>query len=462
MYRSKPKAQSNTTKGTFIPYKHMYDTTIPTFNEYDTDMTEYIVSETDDETQPVTQKNQYEIEKIVNFKCKDEKNLYKVKWKGYGRKECTWEKEENLRNNVFLIQEFEERLAKVTHRSEIFKLSVDPRDNNRVILNWKVNQRQPDSDFINDDKDLYVEDLKRYQPDLSDLSDDSNEIHNSKDDSESNVSKEDTFSSNNSKSDGSTDILAPAIKKEQVSKIKRVVRGAKIKVNNQPGIILNKTSKTMFFEGAVPLKIVSHRYFGRHHVKGMMADFLVKWRKPIGGSKRPRSSYYSNYQLRLVAPELLAEYYKCKFIEELEKHKKIGCSTSIKTGKEIAIRKSKNNDTKRILGLIPEVASKMLDAKHTGDSSNLIPFARNYNSLGSVSNGNSNSNALSNVSSTHLDQPVKRKRGRPRKVDKSLPAPIDMSKFSTGTTGGFAAYLKANATNEVQNNPNNRIILEED
>ena len=73
----------------------------------------------------------------------------------------------------------------------------------------------------------------------------------------------------------------------------------------------------MFFEGYLPQKIISHRLLGKSSQTGVMVEFRLRWRKRANENKRHKATSYSNAQLKLVAPTLLADYYKELFVRDL-------------------------------------------------------------------------------------------------------------------------------------------------
>ena len=52
----------------------------------------------------------YEVEKILDYKIHHKKPKYLVKWKGYPENESTWEMEENLSNSQDMLNEFKNQL----------------------------------------------------------------------------------------------------------------------------------------------------------------------------------------------------------------------------------------------------------------------------------------------------------------------------------------------------------------
>lgn len=69
---------------------------------------------------------EYEVEKIVDAKedKRSKKVLYKVKWKGYGPHEMTWEPVSNLENAKGAIKEFHDKNPSKPRSREIRKLKI--------------------------------------------------------------------------------------------------------------------------------------------------------------------------------------------------------------------------------------------------------------------------------------------------------------------------------------------------
>jgi hypothetical protein len=51
----------------------------------------------------------YKVEKIIDKKEENGKQLYKIKWKGWSMKDCTWEPHENLTTVEEMLEEFNNR-----------------------------------------------------------------------------------------------------------------------------------------------------------------------------------------------------------------------------------------------------------------------------------------------------------------------------------------------------------------
>merc|ERR1712032_969931 len=62
--------------------------------------------------------DEYIVEKILDKKKVNGKIKYKVKWEGYDNlDDCTWEPKENLKNVLYLIEEFDKSLKKKEKKS---------------------------------------------------------------------------------------------------------------------------------------------------------------------------------------------------------------------------------------------------------------------------------------------------------------------------------------------------------
>ena len=79
----------------------------------------------------------------------------------------------------------------------------------------------------------------------------------------------------------------------------------------------------MFYEGFMPHKILSHRLMGKSSLTGVMVELKLKWKKRPNEKKRHKATCYTNAQIKLLAPELLAEYYKELFVKDLATKKTV-------------------------------------------------------------------------------------------------------------------------------------------
>ncbi|KAF8761035.1 reverse transcriptase [Rhizoctonia solani] len=53
---------------------------------------------------------EYEVEGIMDMEKRGKKWFFRVKWKGYGSEENTWEPRENLRNAEKILKKFEKEM----------------------------------------------------------------------------------------------------------------------------------------------------------------------------------------------------------------------------------------------------------------------------------------------------------------------------------------------------------------
>ena len=54
----------------------------------------------------IDSQEEYEVEQILNYRQKQNKTEYLVKWRGYGAHENSWEPEINLRNAERILKEY--------------------------------------------------------------------------------------------------------------------------------------------------------------------------------------------------------------------------------------------------------------------------------------------------------------------------------------------------------------------
>lgn len=252
--------------------------------------------------------DEFEIEKIVNCKMVDGKVYYRIKWKGYAGEDCTWEAEENLERCYNFIIKYHEQIDGLTENRDIFKLSVNP-DTEKVSLECRNHQTFPKTKFCSETKDLFTNKKKAFleDDDLSDMSefeDDDKKIL-----SESSLSKDYSVSSIESVKNQPEGLT-------RLRKSNKKVRSKKSK--KKEAAHENATKKgCYFFEGHVPQEILSHRIVGRGGGRTQL-EVLIKWRKNIKSRERPKHCYYLADSLKMLAPEMLAEYYKKIFVRMLD------------------------------------------------------------------------------------------------------------------------------------------------
>jgi hypothetical protein len=74
---------------------------------------------------------EYEVEDIIDQSMQNGQTLYRVRWKGYGETDDTWEPEENLRNAKRMLQRFHRRTKKMPRRDPPGQKEV-----NQEALQW--------------------------------------------------------------------------------------------------------------------------------------------------------------------------------------------------------------------------------------------------------------------------------------------------------------------------------------
>lgn len=275
----------------------------------------------------------YEIERIVNYRVDKGVNMFKIKWKGFGRTESTWEMESNLRNCTEMINEFFDNRDKVTKHRSIFRLKYDFQAQ-KFIVEHREHQLYPNSKFHNDRKDLYIEDIKEDVPEnLSDMSDyeDSEELKKAKE-------KPDTPSDNSFDLSGSSfesvqkkptalTLQAPTKLFEESQEEKKRKKEEKKKklqlLQTAPKNLMNTTQKGncgSYFAGDYPLKVIAHKFLGKSSSTQVDLNLLVRWRAPNGNSKaRPAPTWFSNTELEILDPEIMCSYYKKLFIHMIKR-----------------------------------------------------------------------------------------------------------------------------------------------
>ena len=275
----------------------------------------------------------YEIERIVNHRVDKGVNMFKIKWKGFGRNESTWEMEPNLRNCTEMINEFFDNRDKVTKHRSIFRLKYDLQAQ-KFIVEHREHQLYPNSKFHNDRKDLYIEDVREEVPEnLSDMSDyeDSEELKKAK-------QKPDTPSDNSFDLSGSSfesvqkkptalTLQAPTKlfeesqeekkrKREEKKKKLQLLQAAPKQLASAP----QKSNCGSYFAGDFPLKVIAHKFLGKSSSTKVDLNLLVRWRAPNGNSKaRPAPTWFSNTELEILDPEIMCSYYKKLFIHMIKR-----------------------------------------------------------------------------------------------------------------------------------------------
>lgn len=250
--------------------------------------------------------DEYEIEKIVNCKIEDGKVYYRIKWRGYSGEDCTWEAEENLEKCPNFLISFYDQIDGLTENRDIFKMSVDP-ETGKVSLDCRNHKTYPVSKFCSSTKDLLTNRKTAFieDDDLSDMSefeDDDKKIV-----SESSVSKEYSVSSLDSVKNQPEGLLQPQKKGKKL----------KNKSKKKKHVSIPKRNTCYFFEGHRPQEILSHRVIGKDGGRTQL-ELLIKWRKNPETKERPKNCYYLADSLKILVPEMLADYYKSLLIKMLD------------------------------------------------------------------------------------------------------------------------------------------------
>lgn len=260
--------------------------------------------------------DEFEIERIVNFKEECGEKMYKIKWKGYSREECSWETEGNLERCHQFITKFFEELDHLTQKREIFKLKLNP-ETGKVSLKSRTLRKYPISKFCNKNKDFYPGKPKEEQDE--ELSDITNSSEDKKAAEESSETEEYSVSSLDSAKVQPEGLVAARARHNSQQEKKKVDKKKEDGNNKNKGKKIKK-DPCLFFEGYEPLKIIGHRFAGK--AEGLLKiEVLVKWRKNLKKDKRPKPCFYLADSLQILCPDLLAEYYKTGFIKILDNYK---------------------------------------------------------------------------------------------------------------------------------------------
>ncbi len=81
----------------------------------------------------------YAIEKILDRRKIKDKYQYKIKWEGYPMTQCTWEPIENLKNALYLVEEF--------NKNHPMKNNKSKNNKDLKVLNKKRNNEQKEENI---------------------------------------------------------------------------------------------------------------------------------------------------------------------------------------------------------------------------------------------------------------------------------------------------------------------------
>ena len=81
----------------------------------------------------------YTIEKILDRRKIRDKYQYKIKWEGYTMTQCTWEPIENLKNALYLVEEF--------NKNHPMKNNKSKNNKDLKVLNKKRNSEQKEENI---------------------------------------------------------------------------------------------------------------------------------------------------------------------------------------------------------------------------------------------------------------------------------------------------------------------------
>ena len=200
----------------------------------------------------------YIVETILDKKRIANVTKYKIKWKGYGYAETTWEPEENLSNVQYLLDEF--------NNNNPYKKKVICNSKDKFAAIKNINEPQNS------------EDLKK-------------------------ITLKKVFNDENEAALDNSLILSPPNKK--------------IKKNEVYEEEEEEEEEANYETGDIPLKILNARM--KHDYTDEII-LSIEWQTRENGEK-PKNSYVSNKIFRKINPDLLLDFYesKIKFKCRLEK-----------------------------------------------------------------------------------------------------------------------------------------------
>ena len=103
--------------------------------------------------------DEYEVEKIIDFKVKHGKKLYRIRWKGYSSEQDTWEPRESL-NCPTLLSEFHNKIEKKKRNHKKIEELENQELKNIIKLEENIPKTEKNIIFIDENDFKYLKEEK--------------------------------------------------------------------------------------------------------------------------------------------------------------------------------------------------------------------------------------------------------------------------------------------------------------
>lgn len=238
----------------------------------------------------------YKVEKILDKKMKGDTVEYKIKWKGYSMKDCTWEPVENLRNIEDMVIAFDKNFQKNINKKNPHV--------GRKRKNSEEETTEDDEKNRNEATIITIEEepvkRKRGRPRKNPR--ETTSSHQSELQSAVGCEVEETSIENLSLDKNTTSgdkIISQSL--NHANLVEHLTPLLQISQNN---FYLRQKNVIVAYE--VPDRVLSAKMDGNDEI-----FFLVQWKKRSDGTQ-PEDSFVTNDSMRSYFPHLLLDYYQSK------------------------------------------------------------------------------------------------------------------------------------------------------
>lgn len=113
----------------------------------------------------------YKVEKIINYKTKNNKRLYLIKWLNYPISDSTWEPKTHLINIDYMVKDFNKGYPRTIDREmyqeyltfrNLKKLNKNKDLKEKILLNKKIKRENDEKSMIFDDSENYLDKLREH------------------------------------------------------------------------------------------------------------------------------------------------------------------------------------------------------------------------------------------------------------------------------------------------------------